>query len=326
MKLGFDEYIGGGTQKDFYNENEIEECPCPICDSEEFNLIDKERGLSISQCSSCGHLYTNPRAKNSEENYFGDASHFFNEAKLIFSGKKSHHRDKNYEYELRKIKKYKASGKLLDIGTNMGFFLRKASDYGYNVEGVEPSPSLSEIARKQFGLKIHTAFVEQADLQPNDYDLITLIDVLEHVKDPKGILRKCFDLLKQDGILVIKVPNGNYVHLKMRLAKLLKKREGLDIWDCFEHVSHYKPNTFKRLVTNEGFEIIETFIPLPIHSPVWADHVGHYYQYPSPFILDWKRITLRNLFYWTGRLEKALGLNSRFGPDLMFVLKKHEEK
>ena len=316
------DYIHGGIQKDFYGKEEKTSWPCPLCGSFTHQTIDSDRGLSIVICKGCGLNYTNPRTIDAEENYFGDATIFFNEAQLIFKGKKPHHRDRNYVYELKKIKKHKPKGKLLDVGTNMGFFLRKAKELGFETEGVEPSPALSAIAREQFGLKIHTAFLEQVELPEKSYDVITLIDVFEHVTDPKGMLAACKKLLKDDGIIAIKVPNGDYNLFKMKLAQLTGRKANMDVWDLCEHVVHYTPKTFKRMVEESGFRIKSFFIPLPIHSPIWANLVGHYYQYPSPFILDWKRILLRNAFYKIGKLEKLLGGKVRFGPDLMFIIEK----
>ena len=231
-KLKSDDFLHGGTQKDFYGDGDKEACNCPLCEKTEHAVLGHERGLSVVRCSNCDLIYTNPRAKNAQENYFGDVDVFFNEARLIFKGKKVHHRDVNYEYELRKIQKFKPSGKLLDIGTNMGFFLRKAKAFGFETEGVEPSPSLAKIAHEQWDLKIHNAFLEKADLPKKHYDVITLIDVLEHVTNPKELLSKCMELLKDDGIIAIKVPNGDYNNFKEKLAAMLNKTASMDVWGC----------------------------------------------------------------------------------------------
>ena len=316
------DYIHGGTQKDYYQKEEVELCSCPLCNESNFNLIDTDRGLGVVKCINCDLIYTNPRVKNAEENYFGDASIFFEEARLIFSGKKKHHRDRNYNYELKKIQNFKKTGKLLDIGTNMGFFLNKAKKMGFEVEGIEPSPALSKIARDNWNLKIHTAFLENANLKPNSFDIITLIDVFEHVTNPRDLLKSGRELLKDDGIMAIKVPNGDYNHFKMKLGELSGKGKNMDIWDCCEHVVHYSHKTFKKMALEEGFKIKKFFIPLPIHSPVWAQQTGHYFQYSSPFVMDWKRILLRNTFYRLGKLETLFGKKTRFGPDLMFIIEK----
>ena len=322
-RLRKEDYIHGGTQKDFYSESEIETCNCPLCEKDDFVKIDTDRGLTIVKCNNCGLIYVNPRVKSANENYFGDNTVYFEEARLIFKGKKPHHRDVNYEFELKKIKKIKKTGKLLDIGTNMGFFLRKARDFGFDCEGVEPSPSLSQIARENWKLNIHTDFLENLELTKKSYDIITMIDVFEHITNPKALLEKCKELLKPDGILVIKVPNADYNYFKMQLGKKLGSGKNMDIWNLYEHVVHYTPKTLKKMIESYDFKIKKTFIPLPIHPPIWANLVGHYYQYPSPFILDWKRIIVRKIFYHLGKFEFALRGKTKFGPDLMFIIEKN---
>ena len=104
-KILNEDYIHGGTQLDFYEEAHRESCNCPLCGANDFLVLDTERGLAVGKCRKCDLIYTNPRAKNAQENYFGDATAFYNEARLIFSGKKPHHRDRNYEYELKEIQK-----------------------------------------------------------------------------------------------------------------------------------------------------------------------------------------------------------------------------
>ena len=322
VRLQKEDYIHGGVQKDVYMVGEKEDCVCLICGSNSYDEIDTDRGLGIVKCRSCGLIFTNPRPRNAELNYFGDAEIFYNEAALIFKGKKSHHRDKNYRYEVNQIKKIKQKGRLLDVGTNMGFFLRIAREAGYETEGVEPSPALSKIACEQWGLKIHTCFLQNAPLTGKSYDVITMIDVFENVTQPQEMLRKCAELLKDDGIVLIKVPNGDYNYFKMKLSKISGKKSSYDIWDCCEHVAHYNYTTFNKLIQQSGFKLVKWIIPPPIHPPVWAQLVGHYYQYPSPKILDWRRRLLRKFFFWTGRVEMLFSKKVRFGPDLMFIIKK----
>lgn len=317
------EYIRGGKQKSFYTDDEKEFVPCPFCGSNEQYPIDEESGLGIVRCKKCHLIYVSPRVKASYENYWGDKQTYYNEARLIFEGKKPHHRDRNYDAEIKFIRRFKPEGRWLDVGTNMGFFLRKVVKAGYAAEGVEPSPALSSLAKEQFGLNVHQCLFEEAELPPNSYDIITMIDVFEHIPNPSLVLEKAHRLLKQDGILVIKVPNGNYNLLKMKIRKTLGLRASLHTWNAYEHVIHYTVTTFKNMAKKHGFRVVEKHVPLPIHPPVWAQHVGHYYQYPSPFVLDWKKRIARNFLYLVGKIELFLLGRTAFSPDLMFVLKKY---
>ena len=316
------EYIRGGRQKNFYTDEEKEIVNCPLCGSNEPIKIDEECGLGIVRCKVCRLIYVSPRVKASHENYWGDKNIYYNEARLIFEGKKPHHRDKNYDAEIRFIQRFKREGKWLDVGTNMGFFLRKVVKAGYQAEGVEPSPALSSLAQEQFNLQIHQKMFEDVDLPEKNYDIITMIDVFEHISNPSLVLQKAHRLLKDDGILVIKVPNGNYNLLKMRLRKMFGLKSNLYTWNAYEHVIHYTVDTFSKIVDKHGFKVIYKHIPFPIHPPVWAQYVGHYYQYPSPFVLDWQKRLARNLLYLLGKIELFLMGRSTFSPDVMFVLKK----
>ncbi len=322
-KVGESEYVHGGTQKDIYTPNDVESCRCLLCGSDRFDKIYQERGaLGIVQCAECELIYTNPRPKAAEQNYFGDATIFYSEAEQIFKGKKNHHRDKNYEYEIARIKEFKKTGRLLDIGSNMGFFLRKAASAGYQVEGVEPSPSLAKIAHEEFNLKITNAYFREDDFAAGSFDIITLIDVFEHVTNPIQLLQTIYPVLKDDGILCIKVPNGNYNKFKLSLARLMNREQQHELFNAYEHVGHYTQKTMKKMVEKAGFQLKKTIVPLPVDPPIWANLTGHYFQYPSPFILDWKRILIRKLFYYIGKLENALEMPTKFAPDLFFIIKK----
>ena len=99
-----DDYVRGGTQKDYYNSEDVENCNCPVCDEDNSRHICNERGsIGIVKCNSCCLIYVNPRVKNSTNNYHGKSEIYVEEARLIFNDSKRHHRDVNYEYELKKI-------------------------------------------------------------------------------------------------------------------------------------------------------------------------------------------------------------------------------
>lgn len=104
---------------------------------------------------------------------------------------------------------WQARGKkrLLDIGSGGGGFLRRMRDYGWEVVAVEPDPVAAERARKLHGLEVHATTLEQADLPPQSFDLITFYHVLEHLPDPIATLRRARELLRLGGRLVALTPN-----------------------------------------------------------------------------------------------------------------------
>ena len=319
------DYDKGGQEKDNYTLAEVEQGKCPLCRTSQFDHLYTERGvLGVVRCLSCGLIYVNPRLKNPERVYWGQADKYFEEAKLIFSGFAKHHRDVNYLEDLRRIKRFKPSGRLLDIGTNMGFFLRMAKGQGWDLYGVEPSPSLSEMARKYFGLNIKNAYLKDAGFESNYFDVVTMTDVFEHIADPAGLLNEIKRILKPDGILFIKVPNGLFNLFKLRMAKLTGRLKDYDIFDSYEHVIHYSGALLKKMLQQHGFKITYQNIGRPIQLPVWHNYVGAYYQYPCPWRLDYKRQTARRALFYLSKIEFYLS-GKRVGylaPNIVVIARK----
>jgi 2-polyprenyl-3-methyl-5-hydroxy-6-metoxy-1,4-benzoquinol methylase len=304
-------YERGGRQKDIYTELDVVFVSCPLCAKIRYEKIYAERGaLGIVKCLDCGLIYVNPRLREPEQIYWGDSDKYFKEARLIFEGKSRHHRDDNYIKDLRLISKYKPTGNFLDVGTNMGFFLRNARGRGWNLYGVEPSPSLSQIARKYFNLNVKTSLLQNAGFAENFFDVVTLIDVFEHLCEPTDVLKEINRILKPDGILFIKVPNALFNLFKYYGAKITKRLNNYDIFDSYEHVVHYSQKTLGLMLRKSGFKIIASFIGKPIQVPVWHNYVGYYYQYPTPWRLDYKRQSARTVAYYLSLIEKTIRLNT----------------
>lgn len=98
-------------------------------------------------------------------------------------------------------------GKLLDVGCGSGHFLYLMQKVGWRVEGVEPDPAASEIARRNYGISVRTTTLEEASLPSQSYEAITLHHSLEHVHNPETVLSECRRLLKPNGRLVVVTPN-----------------------------------------------------------------------------------------------------------------------
>jgi 2-polyprenyl-3-methyl-5-hydroxy-6-metoxy-1,4-benzoquinol methylase len=142
------------------------------------------------------------------------------------------------------------SGKrsILDIGCATGAFLA-AGSADWQVVGVEPSAEAARIAQEQLGLKIYSGTIEQAPLEPGQFDVVTMWDVLEHVTNPYETLSHVKRLLRPDGVLVARVPN-------------------LDAWDarlfghCWagldqpRHIFVPSEATLTRLLQKAGFTLI----------------------------------------------------------------------
>ncbi len=101
------------------------------------------------------------------------------------------------------LKLNNGTGRLLDIGSGTGEFLKKANDAGWIVNGVEPNENARKLAAKK---KIHLR--ESIDDFSNEkFDVVTLWHVLEHLPELEDSIIKIEELLKPKGILIVAVPN-----------------------------------------------------------------------------------------------------------------------
>jgi SAM-dependent methyltransferase len=308
---GCHDYIHGGQQKKEYTPDEVIEVVCPLCSSEDRKRLYTEHGaIGVSRCSSCSLVYTSPRIHSPERVYWGNASVYYDEARLIFEGRAAHHRDPLYLSEIMSIERYKKAGRFLDVGCNMGMLLRLAVKRGWNCVGLEPSPSLAALA-KQHGFPVWQCFMHQVPQSENaSFDVVAFSDVFEHITEPLAFLQHGARLLKSGGILYVKVPNAHWNIFKQKIFALSGKHPQQGLWDAYEHVVHYTDETLKRTLIKGGFRILKISTEAPVQTPNWHEYVGHYYQYPTPWFIDIRRKAVRSLFYRLSGLERQLRLGS----------------
>lgn len=145
--------------------------------------------------------------------------------------------------------------KLLDVGAGTGAFVSAASK-DFTSSGIELSSACVAFAKSKNLPVSSTSFY---DLNPSteQYDVITLIDVLEHLTDPKKAVLKLKSVLKPNGFLYIKVPNYPAQALKQDiLRKLGLSKAG--IMQDYVHINHFTLKSLSSFLSMNGFDIIES--------------------------------------------------------------------
>lgn len=214
--------------------------------------------LPIRICKTCGLQAQFPRPEPeslyTEEYYTG---------KQDFSYRDERDTEKFDRYvwfaRLRNIMKFKSSGNFLDIGCSFGGFLECAREKGFVPYGVEISPFAAGKAEAR-GFKVWQGQFLDADLPENFFDVITLVEVIEHLEDPKRVFDKLTRILRPGGLLLLQTANF----------------EG---WQAVEagssyhyylpgHVYYYSSGLLRKILANRGFEKQITY--LGVDFPLYA--------------------------------------------------------
>lgn len=196
----------------------------------------------IVRCRKCGLIYSNPRDSSGliEDSYSqvrDDQYMRFSEARFI-----------TFRKALKHAEELKSGKSLLDVGCYTGVFMKAAVLKGWHAVGIEPSHWACETRTNEHNLKIINASIYNAHEIKDKFDLITLWDVIEHLTDPKSVLKICRDKLLDDGIIAIST---------MRCQGLFYRLCGRR-WPWFMrmHLYYFSAKTITEMLKHAGFKVI----------------------------------------------------------------------
>ncbi len=214
--------------------------------SKHFAITDSDYGttLSIYHCESCGYKFC-PES--------GDVTHYYAELEDKEYERTRQQRSVQAQYLLEKIQQYKSVGTLLDIGAGSGILVEQAQLLGFEAHGIEPSKWLVEQAQSRNIAVTIGAFPDAA--LDGRYDVITLVDVLEHVHCPLELLQGITKHLNAGGIAAIVTPDVQSI-----AARIMGKR-----WWHYRiaHLSYFDKKTLMLALQKSGLE------PITWHRPTW---------------------------------------------------------
>jgi SAM-dependent methyltransferase len=201
---------------------------------------------SIVVCASCGLGWqaTPPAA--------GELATAYEEMQDESYVAESDNRRRAFERSIRLVRRYarqRSGGALLDVGCSAGLFLEVARRDGWDAWGVEPSRWMSDLARRAAGAdRVFTTTLEDAPLGGRLFDVVTMWDVLEHVRDPAAMIRAARERLAPSGVLLLNVPARDTV-----VARALGPR-----WPLLlpEHLFYFSRPSLRRLLEGQGLQIV----------------------------------------------------------------------
>lgn len=209
------------------------------------------REFHFYDCSDCSLRFVSPRYPADEiydSDYFHGAAHGFGFTDYEEDKRAS---DSYLNFLLKKIQEYKSSKNtsLLDVGAANGYFTELAKSQGFSPAGIEVSQSAVDWAIR-LGRNVMCNSIEEYN--PNEkFQVVTILDVLEHLEDPKSALLKIAALLNFDGLLVINVPDQGSLFARICRMK----------WHAYlppEHWYYFNKRSLGKLLNDCGFTVLES--------------------------------------------------------------------
>jgi len=273
---------------------------CLICNNNRFKVVFNEFGIDILRCKDCGHVFSSYVLDQNYDKYFGDDIFTTDDLEWWDIA----HKDM-YDSFCRKYIENK-SGRLLDVGCGLGFFVKRVGEYSsWEVYGYEIAGSAVDYARDVLKLdNIFNGRVEGSNFPSNHFDLITMWDVIEHLPQPDIMLSYLYGILKPDGILFLHTPNVVIQLAKARLKRLMRgMRAEVHYLEPKDHMHIYSMKTITRLLNRNGFNRLKFTHLDPIQSVsgsrkrqlVFAKNLW-YGASKTLFQLSFGRLNFDNLF------------------------------
>jgi SAM-dependent methyltransferase len=217
---------------------------CPLCGSKVLKPRWSIGGYTIVRCGGCSLVFVRNIFRREElAAYYaagGDQVYSDDNSELL-----------NYYYSILRDRintLVPTPGKIFDVGCSGGWFLEAMK--GWECYGCEIAPADAEKARRKFGDRIFPGTLETYPAVDGFFDVITLQDVFDHLPEPLPALAKCRRMLKEGGLLVIKVHN---------ISCLYAKLTGAGFYAILppSHLFYYDRRTLALAAEQSGFDVVK---------------------------------------------------------------------
>lgn len=234
---------------------------CPVCGNDSFHpfisLSDyflTREDFKIVECNKCSFRFTNPRPVSSELGKYYESNDYIshsNTRKGLFSILYQGIRKYTIRSKFKMISGLANGNSLLDIGCATGELLHYFRKKKWDVTGIEPNDNARKFAHEEYDLRVEDEnYLKQIEIA--SIDVITMWHVLEHVSDLNGRLGEINRILKEDGVLIIAVPNSGSPDAK-HYGKFWAG------YDVPRHLYHFSKPSMHDLLRKHGFDCIKEF-------------------------------------------------------------------
>lgn len=276
---------------------------CEICNHNQFQKLYTLSKITLCRCNHCKVIVGAERKPfKGEEN-----DDWANDIENIEEYYESQFQRKNSEYlDFLKSHGVIKVDKLLDIGCAYGAFLNEAQKKGWQVTGVELSPTACRIAQEKYKLQPYNQPYTEELFADQTFQVITLFDVIEHISNPRLFLQSIYRDLTDEGYLLLTVPNFSSLTSKLCIwsyyLSLKKFSLAADLMTQVTYNSHhiwyFNKSSLETFLLKEGFRLVA----MKSMTTLFADAFVERKDFKSwPWVFRW---LLKNSIQFVQAIER----------------------
>ncbi len=283
---------------------------CMLCGSDEPHTLSIQKSWPVSLCKKCGFIYLSSRPVESalETMY---SNEYYESAEVGYGGYVDNFHKYNsifmrlFQRRASDIEPFRGNGRLLEVGCAHGFLLDYLRDQHWQVQGLEVSPLAAGYASNELGLNVHCGKLEDAGYEDDSFDVVLLLDVLEHLHRPFETLSEIGRILSPEGVLVVQCP-WELTHWEERAEAALKGLKPCTIPpDAVPaHLYFFDPETMETCLEKGGFTTFQkqsgNYGAIRRHVKPVPVNVGPFYERFGRLI--YFRLGLQQLVYQFARV------------------------
>ena len=214
--------------------------------------FSQEPAWRIVRCRDCGLVYRNPAEKRAELREAYETPAPPRETLRALHDAQA----ATYRTQARRLKRVlRRRGSGLEVGSYVGAFLAAARDQGWRFEGIDVNPHINAFSRS-LGFTVHDGDLET--FRPErEFDAVAIWNTFDQLPDPRAAVLAARRLLRQDGVLSIRVPNGECyatwrAHRLRGVAVAVLAHNNLL---TFPYRFGFTPDSLGRLLSENGFRV-----------------------------------------------------------------------
>lgn len=255
------------TNRILQETKNVRETVCAFCGDPDLEILIPskllpEDDVNVLRCRKCDLVFLD--AQDHLQQFEAEESEYWNnqDQKKVYLERdvqKGFIREFNARLNiLEKIIPQK--GMLLDVGCGVGHFLAEAQKRGWTVKGLDISSGAKAAAKDIYGIDVEVGSLDGALFHSERFDVITLWDVIEHMRKPLENIHHAHHLLKEGGLLVLKTPNerGLFKQTALALYRIFGTPAAFLLKYVYylPHYFSYSKKSMNYLLRSAGFEMI----------------------------------------------------------------------